>query len=111
MRNLTRETVLASKVRAATSFFSRLRGLMFKKSLRAGEGILLVPCRAVHTCFMRFPVDVAFLSREGVVLRVFREARPWRATTVVRGAWAALELSAGTMRDSALQEGDLLRLE
>ena len=55
---------------------------------------MLRPASAVHTYFMRFPIDVVFLDRALVVLGIADELDPWRAASR-RGAKAVLELPAG----------------
>jgi uncharacterized membrane protein (UPF0127 family) len=62
----------------AKSFFQRLKGLMWRKFLPSGEGMLILKCNAIHTCFMRFAIDAAFLDRDDNVVKVVRNIRPWR---------------------------------
>jgi uncharacterized protein len=86
---------------------SRLRGLLGRSELRPGEGLLLRPASAIHTCFMRFPIDAVFLDRDWRVLAVSGDVRPWRAASR-RGAKAVLELPAGESARRGLEPGDLL---
>src|SRR5262249_32926121 len=44
----------------------------------SGEGLLITPTGSVHTFFMRFPIDVVFLARDGEVLKVARALPAWR---------------------------------
>ncbi|MPZ23828.1 MAG: DUF192 domain-containing protein [Dehalococcoidia bacterium] len=92
----------------ATSFLSRLRGLMGRRSLADGEGIYIRPCSSIHTFFMRFPIDVAFLDRDGRVLRTAEAVGPWRFRLGGRGAHAVVELKAGTLTAVRLGVGDRL---
>ena len=73
---------------------TRMRGLLGRSELPRGEGILLRPCGSIHTFFMRFPIDAVFVDRDGRVVGVERELKPWR-TARRRGAKAVLELAAG----------------
>ncbi|HEX6131429.1 MAG TPA: DUF192 domain-containing protein, partial [Actinomycetota bacterium] len=73
---------------------ARMRGLLGRKGLPSGEGLLLRPAGSVHTAFMRFPIDVVFLDRELTVVDVVPALPPWR-TAARRGAKAVLELAAG----------------
>ncbi len=91
------EEIRFSKINKADSFFSRFRGLMLKKSLAEGEGLLLMDCPAIHCCFMRFPIDVVYLDVSIKVL--FKETvKPWRLGKGVKGAKNVLELSAGAAK-------------
>ena len=86
-----------------------MRGLLGRRVLPEGEGILLRPCGSVHTFFMRFPIDVVFLDRDLKVVGVAPELRPWR-TAGRRGAKAALELAAGEAARRGIGTGDRLSL-
>jgi uncharacterized protein len=85
----------------------RMKGLLGRAGLAADEGLLLEPASAVHTWFMRFPIDVVFLDRDLLVLRVAEEVRPWRFASA-RGARSVLELPAGTARRNGLRVGQRL---
>jgi uncharacterized protein len=87
--------------------WSRMRGLLGRRTLPAGEGILLRPASSVHMFFMRFAIDVVWLDRDLRVLDVRRNLRPWR-TAARRGARAALELAAGESERVGLRVGDRL---
>ena len=88
---------------------TRLRGLLGRAGLRPDEGLLIRPTSAIHTCFMRFPIDAVFLTRDLVVVDVVSELRPWRFAAR-RGAKAVLELTAGESRRRGIQAGDRLSL-
>lgn len=102
--------VVAPHVEVAGTAWRRFMGLMFRGELPAGHGLALTPCSSIHMFFMRIPLDVAFLDREGQVLRVYHGIRPWRVTRVVRGARTAVELPAGTLRAAGIEKGAVLRL-
>ena len=74
------ETVEICGVRArvARTFAERAKGLIGTKDLPAGEGLLILRCNAIHTCFMSFPIDATFLDREDRVVKTVRKIRPWR---------------------------------
>ena len=86
---------------------ARLRGLLGREGLDSGEGLMLRPASAVHTFFMRFPIDVVFLDRALVVLGIADDVDPWRAASR-RGAKAVLELPAGESSRRGLTVGDQL---
>ena len=87
--------------------FTRLLGLMGWTQLRRGEGVLLHPARAVHTSFVRFPIDVVFLDAELTVLAVVSPLRPWRVARAP-GARSVLELAAGEAKRRGVHPGDRL---
>lgn len=108
MNDRTRSAV-ALAIDLATTRAERRRGLLGRDSLGTNEGLLLTPCIAVHTAFMRFPIDVIFIDRDGRAVRVVPQVRPWRITASLR-AHAVIELAAGTAAATDIQVGDLLYL-
>jgi hypothetical protein len=92
----------------ADGFFSRLIGWQFRRRPTDGQGLLLVPCSSVHTCFVRFALDLVLLDRDGRVLAVRRGVRPWRAVWPVRGTHAVLEVPAGS---ACTEPGRRLRVQ
>jgi uncharacterized membrane protein (UPF0127 family) len=102
-------TIVCERCQLADSPVSRLRGLLGRDGLEPGEGLLLRPASAVHTWFMRFPIDAVFLNRDLVVLGIADGLEPWRAAGR-RGAKAVLELPAGESAERGLRVGDELIL-
>jgi uncharacterized protein len=105
--NATRGSVICEVV-VADKPVSRLRGLMGRKGLASGEGLLLTPAPSIHTAFMRFAIDVVFLDRQLKVLRLVDGLRPWRAAAA--RAHCALELAAGELASLEVEVGDQLRV-
>ena len=99
---------VAARLEVASTFWSRLLGLQFRRKLPADAALLLVPCTSIHTAFVRFPLDVAFLDRGGLVLVVRRDLRPWRLAFAPRKCHAVIEFAAGR---ADLFPGEVLRLE
>jgi uncharacterized membrane protein (UPF0127 family) len=106
--NQTRGNILCEEVVIADRPLPRLRGLMRRKCLPLGEGLLLVPAPSIHTAFMRFSIDVVFLDRDLRVLKMVRSLAPWR--TAGARAHSTLELASGEVDRRGVQVGDVLRL-
>lgn len=87
----------------------RLRGLIGRRELPAGEGMLLRPSASIHTAFMRFPIDAVFLDAKLCVLEVRHNLRPWRAAGA-RRARAVLELAANEAERRGVVAGERLQL-
>jgi uncharacterized protein len=83
----------------------RMRGLLGRRGLKPGEGMVLRPAWNVHTAFMRFPIDVVFLDSDQVVVRLERAVASWR-TVSCRGAREVVELAAGECERRGLEVGD-----
>ncbi len=112
VHNVTRESIIASNVRIATSFLERGRGLMFTSGLASDEGLLIDPCGSIHMFFMRFALDVLYVDRDNVVIRTQRGIKPWRVGPLhTRGAKYVIELPVGSIDRSGTEVGDQLRLD
>src|SRR5919201_478562 len=93
----------------ADRMFPRMKGILGRRSLPAGEGMLIRPAPSIHTFFMRFPIDVVFLARDGEVVKVVPALKPWR-TAAARRARSALELAAGEAERRDIHAGTRLDL-
>lgn len=100
--------VLASRVAVADSFLRRLRGLLARPQLQAGEGMLLLDCESVHTAGMGYPIDVAFLDADRRVVHSIAALRPWRIGLGGPSAVHALELPAGRLGETGTTAGTRL---
>ncbi len=100
--------VVCEECLVAATPFARMRGLLGRRSLPSGEGILLRPAASIHTFFLRFSIDAVFLDDELRVVSIASDLRPWRAAGK-RGASAVLELPAGECARRGLSLGDQIR--
>ncbi|HVW19161.1 MAG TPA: DUF192 domain-containing protein [Solirubrobacteraceae bacterium] len=100
--------LVADRCLVADRAWPRMRGLLGRRSLEAGEGLLIEPAGSIHMLGMRFAIDAAFLDRGRRVLRVAEGLAPWRMAAC-RGARSVLELPAGTLARTGLAAGDELR--
>ena len=75
---MIRTRICGVDAEVATTAWARMRGLIGRRRPAAGCGLLIPRCNAVHTCFMRFPIDVTFLDGDGRVVKTVRNVRPWR---------------------------------
>ena len=108
MNDRTRSAV-ALEVDVAATRATRRRGLLGRESLGATEGLLLTPCKAVHTVGLRFAIDVIFIERDGRAVRIVPALAPWRIAMSAR-AKAVIELAAGTAAAADIRIGDMLYL-
>jgi len=105
--NVTRQTVLASAAELADRGEKRRKGLLGRNQLAPGEALWILPCEAVHTFFMRFPIDLVYLDRNHRIKKVRSNVRPWRLSACLT-AHSVLELASGTIRDTQTRPGDRL---
>jgi uncharacterized membrane protein (UPF0127 family) len=69
--------------------------------------MVIAPTNAVHTWFMRFPIDIAFVDRQGRVVKACHSVKPWRLAAALRG-YAVIELAAGSLARCDTFSGDIL---
>lgn len=108
--NRSKEVTIGDRIKIADTFWSRLIGLLGRKEIAPGEGILILPCNSVHTLFMRFTIDVLFLDERMAVLRTLPSLKPYRISPIVRGAHSVLELAEGEIERKGIEVGDLLEV-
>ena len=108
LEDITAGAVLASSVEAAVDSTSRRHGLLGRTGLD-DAALVIAPCNAVHTFFMRFPIDIVFVDRGGHVLRIVANVPAWRMSASWR-AFATIELAAGTAARIGTAAGHALAL-
>jgi uncharacterized membrane protein (UPF0127 family) len=108
--NVTRNQLLVERLSTADTFWKSLLGLLPRKELAPGEGLWIVPCQSVHTIGMRFPIDVLFLDREGVVLHLRERMKSFRVSRHVSRARGVLEIPAGMVQATGTRIGDVVTL-
>ena len=97
--------VLAHHLIAAFDSSSRRTGLLRHAAMPAGTAMIIAPTNAIHTFFMKFAIDVLFVAKDGLVVKARHAVRPWRMSAAWR-AHAVIELAAGTLQRTIVQEGD-----
>jgi uncharacterized membrane protein (UPF0127 family) len=107
--NSRNQQQLADDLIPAFDSKTRRTGLLRHDRFPAGSAMLIAPSNAVHTFFMRFSIDVAFVTREGRVVKTYAALAPWRIAAALRG-YAVIELPAGTLSQSDTVAGDTLTI-
>ncbi|MGI6308993.1 MAG: DUF192 domain-containing protein [Dethiobacteria bacterium] len=109
--NLSQETVILQEAAVANTFLQRFKGLLGRKCLPPGQGLIIEPCQAVHTCGMAFSLDVAFVDRENRICYLLEGMAPYRLSPVIKKAGYVIEATAGTFRQTQTRCGDTVKLE
>ena len=104
---MTREVELGDCIDVADCVGKRRKGLLGRKELRAGEGLWIVPCEAIHTFGMQFPIDLVYLDIDKRVKKVRHQVPPWRLSACL-SAHSVLELAAGAIHSTGTKPGDQL---
>ena len=104
--NLTQKTLLASDARLADTPISRMTGLLNRTSLSEGEALIITRCSSIHMLFMRFPIDVVFVDKAGLVVGVVENIKPYQFSPVFWKADCAIELPVMTIEKTRTALGD-----
>ena len=110
LTNTRHGRIVARTLLTAFDSKSRKKGLLGRDSLPEGTALIIAPCQGIHTFSMRFAIDVAFVAKDGRVLKV-RQAVPPRRIAVALRAFAVIELPAGALGASDTRPGDRLQIE
>lgn len=100
--------MIGDRIRVADTGLTRIVGLLGERRLASGDGLLIVPSQGVHTLGMLFPIDIAVLDGSWKVIGINHALRPFRLTRFFWRAAAVLELSAGTLKSTSTEVGDII---
>ena len=103
--------IVVERLRIAETHWTRLRGLLGTRTLPAGDGLWILPCRQVHMFGMRYAIDVVFLDDARRIVGLTPGLGPWRVSPHLREATSVIELPAGTIAATGLAQGRALRIE
>jgi hypothetical protein len=109
LRNVRTHELLAVEVEGAFDSRSRRKGLLGRDGLPAGTALAIAPCNTIHTFFMRFAIDVVFVSRQGMVRKIRTNVKPWRLSGSLT-AFAVIEMTAHALSGKDMAVGDHLTL-
>lgn len=109
--NRTRNSTLVTSGEVAANLWTRFVGLMGRRDLSEGFGLLLKNESAIHTFGMRVAIDVVYVDARGMVVRVTEAMPPSRLGPLGRGIRDVLELPAGACARAGTHVGDQLDFE
>jgi uncharacterized membrane protein (UPF0127 family) len=108
LRDTTRATTVGTRITLADTSLTRLIGLVGRRRLDTGCGLLIMPSSGIHTFGMLFPIDVVALSKNLQVMKVWHRLAPFRITSINLKTHSVLELPAGQISNCQMQVGDQL---
>lgn len=94
----------------ADNFLKRAIGLLATRQLPDNKGLHIVPCKDVHTWFMRFSIDVVFLNKDNRVLAIRESVQPFRFVLGPKDTFSVLELASGAAALAGIEMGDVLSI-
>lgn len=109
--NKSKNVQVVETLHVASTFWTRFIGLLGRKSLPKSEALLLRRANNIHTCFMRFPIDVVFVNKDFVVKKISKNVAPG---ILYLGSWKSrhvIECAAGTVTEDKVSVGDQLHVD
>jgi uncharacterized membrane protein (UPF0127 family) len=110
LENTRNGRTVADQLWQAFDSATRRKGLLGRDSMPEGSALLIAPSNSIHTFFMRFPIDIAFVAKDGRVVGVRSALPAWRLAMSLR-AYAVVELPAGALARSETRPGDVLAIQ
>ena len=108
--NTTRHTRIAQKVCVAKTPLTRMKGLLGCSQLAPQEALVISPCQSVHMLFMKFAIDVIFLDSQHNVVGLSTNLKPFQFSPIFWKSACAIELPAGTIKETQTELGDQITL-
>ena len=108
MASFGNNQILGQGVVIANTWRMRTKGLIGRAKLDSGEGLLIKNCKAIHTWFMRFPIDVVFMDKNYRVMKTVSGLKPFRLSFGGRSAQHVLELPSDTINSAQVCIGDIV---
>jgi len=102
------QQILLSQLSVTNSTLERMRGLLGSAPLDNNSGLLINPCNSIHTWFMKYPIDIIFIDKQGVIKKIVQAIKPWRFAWCF-GAVSTLELGAYNAQRLKLQKGQKIQ--
>jgi hypothetical protein len=88
-----------------------MKGLLGRRSLKATEAMVIKPCNAIHTFFMRFPIDVLFVNKDNLVVKAIPNMPSFRLSPICFASQFVVELPVGVIQATHTALGDQLAID
>ncbi len=111
LMNETKNVEIAHTVTEARGLWQRMKGLIGTKSLDKSETLWIKRCNSIHTYFMSFPIDLAFVDKNLVVKSVYTQTQPWKVIFPIWKASSVFEFNSGVLSDENISVGDKLNVD
>lgn len=102
--------IMTDNAELADSFFSRFRGLMFRKSIAEDYALFITPCNQIHMLNMKFPIDVVYLDEQGTVIKTDVNVQPGKICKRVKNAESVIEMNSFMAVKFGIRNGDTIKI-
>jgi|FLYM01.1.fsa_nt_gi uncharacterized protein len=109
--NQSKKVLISNEVLKATTVWERTKGLLSRSSFEANKTLWIRPCSSIHTYFMQFPIDVAFVDKNLKVTRIEKTVQPWRFVFSTFKSQSVFEFASGVLTPEKIEVGDQLHVD
>lgn len=103
IKNKNKNEIVCSNVVVAKTTYKRMKGLIGTKGLAMDEAIVIFPCNRIHTFFMKYAINVAYIDKGNKVVRIDQHIMPNRIGKICKNAKYVMEYS---IKNNKLKIGD-----
>ena len=103
-----RSRIFVGKVRVANNFMTRLKGLLGSKTLSSFQGLLIKPCKQVHTIGMRYSISIWYIDKKLEIVKIIDDLEPYNISPYVQNSHLIIEFPSKWAEVTGSKEGDLL---
>lgn len=96
--NVSEDSLLLNNVQLANNFFKRLKGLIGVRALSNNKGLIIRPCKSIHTFGMKINIDVAFIDKNNRVIKIIEDMEQKKLSPIVKGSKYVIEAKAGKFK-------------
>ena len=107
---LKNNTVITDNAELTDTFFSRFRGLMFRKAITDDYALYITPCNQIHMLNMNFAIDVVYLDKSGTVIKIDTDIQPGTICKTVKNAKSVIELKSNSASKLGIKNGDIIKI-
>lgn len=106
--NTSQNNLIAGAAKTANNFVSRSIGLILRVDIKNDEALIIKPCNSIHTFFMKFDIDVIFVSKKNKVIAIYEKVKPFRILPIHLNSHYVIELKAGVAKAKNIQKNDVI---
>ena len=107
IKNITKNTIIATEAKLADNFLARLKGLLGTELLEKGSALIITSCNGIHTVGMKYSIDIIFVDKNNKVIKIVTNM-PSMKFTLCRRASYVIETSSDVVDTTSTKIGDII---
>lgn len=103
-----RSRLFIGNVKVADNVATRIKGLLGRKPLSSFQGLLIKPCKQVHTIGMSYPLSIWYIDKQLKIIKIVDSLEPYRISPYVKDSHLIIEFPSKWAEITGSEEGDFL---